>query len=543
MSFLQVLVGSTLAASADPVRLIIDTDIGGGGCRDVDDVAAICIANALVDNGEAELLAVVHNTYPPACPGAISVLNHWYGHDDVPIGSYGGGDLTPSDPLSYVNDLVANFPSPIKNKSQVPTATAVYRKALAGAPDRSVSISSIGLLTNLRALLESAPDEFSALGGVALVEQKVALLAVMGGKYPTSYGTGFAECNFCGNGGQDHKVGSAASAYVAAKWPRSVRVLWSGFNVGAPVQCGGALTSCAPPANPCRQAFIDQMGAGNDRDSWDPLTTLIAVRGAAGGSMAECTNCDGYNEGNSTSGDNRWVPGPFANQSYLVEGDKDAAGKALDQLLCQPPKTPPPPAPTPPPSPRGDWAKADGLNCYGTRDGGATTHGATDLESPASASCGVMSVAACQAKCLATDGCDAIATSPASGGDVECYRKKGVDLARCDGAEGSFDTYVHAAWAEGAGYNCYGTRDGGATAHGATDMESPASADCGVMSVAACQAKCLATPGCGGVAVQAAAGGLFRCFRKRDIDLPRCDAGTQFSTWLAAEETGRHERR
>ena len=37
---------------ATPVKLIIDTDIGGGGCNDVDDVVAVCIANALTDNGE-----------------------------------------------------------------------------------------------------------------------------------------------------------------------------------------------------------------------------------------------------------------------------------------------------------------------------------------------------------------------------------------------------------------------------------------------------------------------------------------------------------
>ena len=289
---LQLLSTLTAVMAASPVKLIIDTDIGGGGCRDVDDVAAVCIANALVDNGEAELLAVVHNTYPAACPGAISVLNHWYGHDNVPIGSYNGTDLQPSDPLRYVDDLVDNFPSPIKNKSQVPSATAVYRKALAAAPDNSVAISSIGLLTNLRALLDSTADEFSPLDGLALVERKVKLLAVMGGKYPSSVGQG-AECNVCGGGGQDHAVGSAASSYVMAKWPRSVRLLWSGFNVGAPVQSGGRLTTCAPASNPCRQAFIDQMGAGNSRDSWDPLTTLIAVRGAAAGHMAECTNCDG----------------------------------------------------------------------------------------------------------------------------------------------------------------------------------------------------------------------------------------------------------
>ena len=42
-----------------PVKLIVDTDIGGGGCNDVDDVVALCITHALRQRGEVELLAVV----------------------------------------------------------------------------------------------------------------------------------------------------------------------------------------------------------------------------------------------------------------------------------------------------------------------------------------------------------------------------------------------------------------------------------------------------------------------------------------------------
>ena len=37
------LIGRLVQASATPpLKLIIDTDIGGGGCNDVDDVVAIC---------------------------------------------------------------------------------------------------------------------------------------------------------------------------------------------------------------------------------------------------------------------------------------------------------------------------------------------------------------------------------------------------------------------------------------------------------------------------------------------------------------------
>ena len=58
-------------AEGKPVPLIVDTDIGGGGCNDVDDVVALCMSNALVKTGEVDLLAVVLNTAPVHCAGAI----------------------------------------------------------------------------------------------------------------------------------------------------------------------------------------------------------------------------------------------------------------------------------------------------------------------------------------------------------------------------------------------------------------------------------------------------------------------------------------
>merc|ERR1719242_894204 len=133
---------------------------------DVDDVAAVCMGNALADNGEATLLAVVQNTSPKQCAGVLSVINHYYGRDDVPIGAYKGKGLDPNAPvLSYVDDIVKRWPSPIKNSSQVPDSVDVYRKVLAAQPDQSVAISSIGLLTNIKALLQSPADEHSPLTG------------------------------------------------------------------------------------------------------------------------------------------------------------------------------------------------------------------------------------------------------------------------------------------------------------------------------------------------------------------------------------------
>lgn len=205
-------------------------------------MGAICIANALADNGEvrrpwmsgawtaaaavghrlrgparsslgphprtaqAELLAVMHNTGIEHGAGAISVLNTYYGRGDVPIGrlsrtfplpatphplcrnpllTFPRFSLSFSPPLvdappptgpvhelqgaykgdfdsfllgPYVDDLVASFPSPIKNRSQVPDAVALYRETLAKQQNDSVVIASIGFTTNLHPLLQSKPD-------------------------------------------------------------------------------------------------------------------------------------------------------------------------------------------------------------------------------------------------------------------------------------------------------------------------------------------------------------------------------------------------
>ena len=101
------------------VPLIIDTDAS----FDVDDVVAICLAHALADRGETKILAIMHDAGIPEGIGAVSVLNHWYGRDDILLGAYkgeygkdGNGNWVRG---SYVDDLVNNWDSPIKDSSQV----------------------------------------------------------------------------------------------------------------------------------------------------------------------------------------------------------------------------------------------------------------------------------------------------------------------------------------------------------------------------------------------------------------------------------------
>ena len=74
------------------------------------------MAHALMMRGEANLLAVVHNTGLDTGVGAISAINTYYGQH-VPIGAY-KGQFNKGLRGSYVDDLARNFPNKITNASQ-----------------------------------------------------------------------------------------------------------------------------------------------------------------------------------------------------------------------------------------------------------------------------------------------------------------------------------------------------------------------------------------------------------------------------------------
>ena len=138
----------------------------------------------------------------------------------------------------------------------------------------------------------------------------------MGGNYPWDDWTEF---NFnCG----DNFMGEPRECFGTAElavnlMPPEVKMVFLGFEVGADVYSGGALSSCAGADSPCRQAYIDWVGYGNSRSSWDPMTLVAAVRGGEGIGCEE-TGQGGRNEVNQWGG-NYWVTDVEggSNQTYL----------------------------------------------------------------------------------------------------------------------------------------------------------------------------------------------------------------------------------
>jgi len=323
----------TAGAAGSPAHIIIDTDMS----TDVDDVGALCLAHSLQSAGEAVIEAVVHNAGFAGGAGAVSAINHWFNRDSIPIGSYAGG--VGAFNSSYVDELVSRFPGPIKRANEAPSAVRVYRSTLAAANASSITIASIGFVTNLHALLASTADELSPLSGLALVATKVMRLVMMGGHY--SGGMRRSEWNF-GGLGIGGTIGRITNETLE-RWPPSVPVTFLGFEVGVGVQSGSSLRHA--PDGPCRAAYelwckATPKGCSTNggRSSWDPMTVLLAVR--AEQPDLYLLHKGGHNRVDPKTGNNTWSSTPpsggDSQQGYLVL-KPDAglrAARELNALLC-----------------------------------------------------------------------------------------------------------------------------------------------------------------------------------------------------------------
>lgn len=253
--------GSSPAVARTPeaAPIILDTDIG----TDVDDAGALAALHALASRGEARILAVMSSNPNRWSVPAIDVINTYYGRPDIPIGASRTG---PDDEIWY-HEAVPRFPHRLAASSDAPEAVSLYRRILAAQPDNSVTIVTIGWLTNMAGLLESGPDSQSSLNGRDLVAAKVRQLVSMGGVWPNTERQG--EYNF--------NMDRLAAHKVVEDWPG--KIMFTGL--GTDVMTGGRLMAEAPPDNPVRAFYGNFLEANkvSERSSWDQIALLYAVRG------------------------------------------------------------------------------------------------------------------------------------------------------------------------------------------------------------------------------------------------------------------------
>ena len=249
----------------EQVHLIFDSDMG----PDYDDVGAITIMHALADKGDVKILATMASTKYDGVAGVLSVFNTYFKRADLPVGVPKGNALTLRDWQHWTDTLLANYPHKIKSNNDAADAVTLYRKILAAQPDHSVTVVTIGFLTNLSNLLNTGPDGYSALSGSELVKKKVKLLVCMGGKFPSGY-----EFNVMKD--------APASQNVYAHW--STSVIFSGFEIGEKIKVGLPLIhNPAIKNDPVKDVFRISIPMDKEdslgRMSWDETAVLVAIKG------------------------------------------------------------------------------------------------------------------------------------------------------------------------------------------------------------------------------------------------------------------------
>jgi inosine-uridine nucleoside N-ribohydrolase len=233
------------------------------------------------------------------------------------IGVPKGKALELKDRQHWTDTLLQNYPHRIKRNDDVPDATEVYRKVLASQPDKSVTIVTVGFLTNLSALLQSPPDKYSKLNGKELIKQKVKQLVCMAGRFPA--GSEF-------NVNRD----AAASQFVFNNW--ETPVLFSGVEIGLKIRTGLPLINNEAIKNsPVKDVFricipLDPQDSAG-RMSWDETAVLIAIKGYK--------PWYDINKGKmivAADGTNTWIKEPSPH-SYLTEAQSPAIVERLINTL------------------------------------------------------------------------------------------------------------------------------------------------------------------------------------------------------------------
>jgi len=289
-------------------KIILDTDID----TDCDDAGALAVLHYFSRHNKAEILGVVCDIGNPWTAACVRAINSAYGKTDIPVGlcarPYTGNlqyeahyRRCQRDGVIY-NEHIARSVNVIPGENFFPEeGVALYRRLLASAPDHSVTICAIGLLTVLADLLISGPCAESPLSGYDLVSRKVKQLLTMAKAF-------FPE----GHDGFNWDKDRSAAAQVINNWPTPVIV----NPLGEDILTGQDMFAVSQNNNPVAMAYR-VFGLGNPnfrRPSWDQVTVIASV--GAGTDLFEQVD-GGQLTYDAESGCHRWHGTKAGQRFYL----------------------------------------------------------------------------------------------------------------------------------------------------------------------------------------------------------------------------------
>jgi inosine-uridine nucleoside N-ribohydrolase len=250
-----------------PVKIIFDTDLG----PDYDDVGALAFLHAMADSGKAEILATVSSNKNELVAPSIEIINNYFNRPGIVIGAPKGEGADLGSSQHWADSIVTKYPHTVRSTSDAADAVSVYRKILQSQTDNSVTVVTVGFLTNLGNLLKSPPDDISTLSGTQLIKKKVSKLVSMAGCFPEG-----REFNIF--------IDSVSSKFVFENWPGEI--VFTGFEIGREIFTGLRLIKSPVQNSPVKDVFrisIPQSEEDkNGRMSWDETAVLIAIYGTEG---------------------------------------------------------------------------------------------------------------------------------------------------------------------------------------------------------------------------------------------------------------------
>jgi hypothetical protein len=308
---------ATLAGQA-PVRLILDTDMDS----DCDDAGAMAVMHALANRGEVNILGVMTSALNAYSGPAVDAINTYYGRPSIPIGT--ARSPAPNQSSSYTQGVSQRTPHDLLTSSAAPDAVQLYRNLLMEQPNNSVTICTLGDMTNLAKLLV-LPASGNLPSGMQLVQDKVKLWVCLGGNFvgmPAHDDLSLTNNNFTGY--------PSATYDAITQWPTPL--VFVGREIGS-VPSGltaGARLSETPANNPVRIAYeLFFGGTVRDRHVADLTAVLYAVRGLQDYWLAE-------GEGSMDLQTNMtftWDYSLNRPQAYLLKTGGSANDRRIEDLL------------------------------------------------------------------------------------------------------------------------------------------------------------------------------------------------------------------
>ncbi len=311
----------TYPADSAKVKIIFDTDMG----PDYDDIGAIALLHAFANQGKIEILATVSSDAHKDIPGTIEVYNKYFKRGDIPVGqTY--SPLAPNFTAAnnWNEQIIKKFEPALLNK-KYESSVSIYRKVLAEQPDNSVTIVTVGFMTNISDLLQSKADKYSNLTGIELLEKKVKNWVAMAGGFPQ---------------GREFNIHEDAESGVYAFDHFPKPILFTGFEIGDKIKTGGKIAEQKLESSPVSVGYqINLVSYAKEavkaRSSWDQTAVLIA---------AENPEKYFYLSGPGTmktekDGSNYWEPSAQGKHKFIIHKyPYKKLEEVIDKLMLEQPK-------------------------------------------------------------------------------------------------------------------------------------------------------------------------------------------------------------